>query len=262
VKNLGLAAGLAGALASAGLFPASGGIPGTGAEILVYAAASLRDVLREIAPVCERETGARIVFNFGSSNDLARQIEIANKADVFFSADEAWMDRLAEAGLVDRESRRSLLSNRLVVIAPSGTDHRARSAADLASPAIRRLSLANPDGVPAGRYARAWLERAGVWKVLRYRVVPALDVRSALAVVEAGAADAGVVYRTDAASSRKVRVLFEVPPSDGPAISYPVAAMLDRPRRPTARRVVGCFAGAEAAAVFERHGFLVRQEPP
>jgi len=226
------------------------------------AAASLRDVLDELAPALERATGARLVLNLGGSSDLARQIVAAARADLFFSADEAWMDHVAAAGLVDAASRRSPLSNRLVVVVPAASALEIRDARDLAGPAVRRLSLAQPETVPAGRYAKAWLESRGAWDAVAARVVPALDVRAALAAVESGAIDAGIVYRTDAARSERVRIAFEVPVDEGPAISYALAAVAGRPRLGLARRVVDWLTGPEAAPVFERHGFVVRTGAP
>ncbi len=230
-------------------------------EINFYAAASLRDVLRRLAPACEAAIGARLVFNFGASNDLARQIEAGNKADVFFSADESWMDYVQRAGLVDVESRRSLLSNRLVVVALRDTPLDVRSPRDLTRPEVRWISLANPEAVPAGKYAKAWFEKVGLWNGVEDRILPALDVRAALAVVESGGAELGVVYRTDAAISKKVRVLYEVPDAEGPHISYPVAALRDRPRRDVARRVVTWLSARPALATFEQQGFIVRVGP-
>lgn len=235
---------------------------GPAPEIMVYAAASLRDALQDLAPRCEQALGVRLMFNFGASSDLARQIEAGNKADVFFSADEGFMDRVAKAGLVDTASRLSPLSNRLVVVVPADSDLRIRTAEDLAAPVIRHLSLANPEAVPAGRYARAWLERAGVWDRVRDRVVPGVDVRAALAAVESGALEAGIVYGTDAAISRRVRVALEVRAEDGPRISYALAALRSRPWLPVARRVVEWLAGPLAAPIFERRGFLRTSDPP
>lgn len=241
--------------------PAASGATTEPVEIQFYAAASLRDALEQLAPAIERATGTRLVWNLGASNDLARQIVAAGKADVFFSADEGWTDRVAEAGWVDPGSRRSPISNRLVVIVPADSSLTIASAADLASPRLRRLSLAQPDAVPAGKYAKAWLESQGVWGAVAERVVPAIDVRAALAAVESGAIEAGVVYRTDARMSVRVRVAYEVPEGEGPRISYALAAMAGRPqseRARAAREVVAWLAGPEAAGVFERLGFVVR----
>ena len=222
-------------------------------EVTVYAAASLRDALQAVAPVCEPLAGARLVFNFGASNDLARQIVAADKADLFFSADEAQMDKVASEGLLDAPSRRDLLSNRLVVVVPQDAKSEIRSAADLAS--IQRLALANPDAVPAGKYAKAWLEKAGVWEKVAARVAPFPDVRATLAAVEAGAVDAGVVYATDAAIAHAFRVAFEVPDSEGPRITYPLAVLKDRPAADASRRIAACLASDDARKVFEHFGF-------
>jgi molybdate transport system substrate-binding protein len=230
-------------------------------EVSFYAAASLRDVLQDLAPRCESSLGVRLVFNFGASNDLARQIIAAVRADVFFSADEAWMDRVVEAGLADTATRRSLLSNRLVVVAPADTLLRLTGPAELTQASVRRIALANPEAVPAGKYARAWLEKAGLWVPLSGRVVPSLDVRAALAAVESGAADVGIVYRTDATISKKLRILYEVSGTDGPRISYALAALKGHGDIEAARRVVAWLAGPEAAGVFERHGFIVLAPP-
>lgn len=231
-------------------------------ELQIYAAASLRDGLETLAPAIEQATGTRLVLNLGASSDLARQILAADRADLFFSADEMWMDRVAASGLVDATSRCSPLSNRLVVVVPLGSVLAIRSAADLASPAIERLSLADPEAVPAGKYAKAWLAASGIWSAVAGRVVPALDARAALVAVESGAIDAGVVYRSDAALSRRVRVAFEVPLGESPRISYAVAAMAARPRLAAARAVAAWLCGPQAAAGFARFGFVVRASAP
>src|SRR5262245_31699216 len=258
-----LAAVALAALGSAAAAPATVP-PGTDAgslapppEIAVYAAASLKEALTTLAPACEAHAGVRLVHNFGATNDLARQIVAANKADLFFSADESWMDKVAQAGLIEEGSRQALLSNRLAVVVPGDSTLVIRSAADLAGAAVRRLSLANPEAVPAGRYAKAWLEGAGVWAQVSGRVVPAPDVRAALAAVEAGAVEAGVVYTTDAAIARRARVAYVVPESEGPRIVYPIAALQGRPHPVLARRGAEWHAGPYAHAVFERFGFLV-----
>ncbi len=226
-------------------------------ELSVYAAVSLRDVMREALPRCEERAGVRAVLNTAGSSQLALQIEAARKADLFISADEAWMDRLEAAGLVDGPSRRSLVSNRLVVVEPASRSPRIRRPADLAGDAVGRLSLADPRAVPAGRYARAWLESAGLWDRVSDRVIPALDVRAALAAVATGAADAAIVYATDARTSAKVRIAYEVPVEEGPVISYPIAAMSGRPHTEESRDLVECLASPESMIIYERHGFIV-----
>ncbi|MBI3447696.1 MAG: molybdate ABC transporter substrate-binding protein [Acidobacteria bacterium] len=230
---------------------------GDPSEVVIYAAASLRDALETLAPACESANGVKLVFNFGPSNDLAHQIERARKADVFFSADEGWMDYLGKAGAVDAASRTSPLSNRLVVIGRLDGSVSVASPKDLVSPAIRWISLANPEAVPAGKYAKAWLTKTGPWDAIKDRVLPAPDVRAALAAVASGGAEVGVVYRTDVQVSPQVRVLYEVPEGDAPHISYALAAMRDRPHQEVVRRVVAFLAGAEAAATFENLGFIV-----
>jgi molybdate transport system substrate-binding protein len=162
------------------------------------------------------------------------------------------MDELEEAGLVRPEDRVDLFSNRLAVVVSSTADVVLESPGDLL--AARRLALGDPEAVPAGIYARRWLEGRGLWEHLRGRVVPTLDVRAALAAVESGAADAGIVYRTDAAVSRRVRVAFEVPPSEGPTIVYP-AAVLTASAPPPARAFFEHLRTPEARAVFTRLGF-------
>lgn len=240
--------------------PAASAVP---QELNLYAAASLRDVLAELAPLLEAELSIKLVLNLGSSGDLARQIEAAGKADVFISADEQEMDRLDALGLVEVESRRDLLGNALVVIeAVGGSPHFKApfEARQLAQDGIDQISLANVDSVPAGRYAKAWLEAQGVWPGLRGRIVPGVDVRAALAAVESGAVPAGIVYRTDAARSNKVRVVFEVPREQGPAIRYPIAQLRGRASAEASRRLIAWLATPAARARFERHGFVALGE--
>jgi molybdate transport system substrate-binding protein len=245
-----------GTFAGALALPAQASAPVEPVELILYAASSLRDVLRELQPAAERATGTRLVFNLGASNDLARQILAANKADLFFSADDSWMDRVAEAGLVDSGSRRAPLANRLVVVVPAASTLSIAGARDLAQPAIRRLALADPEAVPAGRYAKAWLESQRAWSAVADRVIPALDVRAALAAVESGAVEAGIVYRTDAAKSQRARVACAVPEAESPRIVYALAALAERPHLAEARAVAAWLAGPEAAVLFERAGFI------
>ena len=223
-------------------------------DVSVFAAASLADALTEIGTAWEAASGNRASFNFGASSDLARQIRAGAPADVFFSADTAQMDTLERQGLVRAAERHDLLSNTLVVIVPEGRAARVASPRDLAG--FETIAIADPQAVPAGVYARTWLEGLGLWDALAPRVVPTLHVRAALAAVESGNAEAGIVYRTDAARSKRARIAFEVEPSQGPPIRYPVAP-LATPGREAAAAFVAYLRSPAAREVFVRHGFLV-----
>jgi molybdate transport system substrate-binding protein len=138
-----------------------------------------------------------------------------------------------------------------------GVSYPIASAADFARAPVKFISLANPDAVPAGKYAREWLERQGQWEAVQQRVLAGVDVRAALAAVEIGAAELGIVYATDAAISKKVRVLYMVPDSEGPRIRYPIAALRERPNLTKGREVVAWLSGPEAGKVFKRFGFIL-----
>jgi len=213
------------------------------AEVHVFAAASLSDALKQIAASYERQSSDRIVFNFGSSGMLARQIEEDAPADLFVSADEARMNSLAQKGLVDPKTRVSILSNSLVII---GT-------ADLEK--ADRIAIGDPATVPAGTYARDYLRKIGVWDRVQPKLIPLENVRAVLAAVESGNADAGFVYRTDAMIGH-ARVAKEI--SNGPAISYPFAVTTHAESRDAARRFLNYLKSKRAAAVFRRYGFIVR----
>ncbi len=230
--------------------------PLAAADFNVFAAASLSDAMREIATIYAAASGDKPVLNLAGSNALARQIAEGAPADVFFSADEARMDELAKAGLIVEETRRTLLSNTLVVVVNAERGARVATPADLAGPTVRRLALAETRTVPAGIYAREYLENIGLWEGVKGKVVGTANVRATLAAVEAGNADAGIVYKTDALISKRVRIAFEVAVEDGPVIAYPVAVVKDARQSEAARRFVAWLGTEEALAVFEKYGFL------
>ena len=222
-------------------------------ELEVFAAASLADALAELGHAWQAASGRRAAFNFGASSDLSRQIRAGAPADVFVSADAAQMDALERAGLLRARSRVDLLSNTLVVIVPRASPARVAGPRDLLG--FRSLALADPQSAPAGVYARAWLERAQLWSALAPRVVPTLHVRAALAAVESENVEAGIVYRTDAAASRRCRVALEVSRAEGPAIVYTLAVLARSPS-PDAAAFVSYLRSPAARAVFVRAGFL------
>ncbi len=226
----------------------------TAEELLVSAAASLTDALEEVGKLYEAGSGNKLFFNLAASNDLARQIRAGAPADVFFSADAAQMDMLQQAGDVDAAARVALLSNSLVVVVPNASTLAIASAKDLA--AVKHLALADPAVVPAGVYAKSWLQGTGAWSLVEAHVIPTLNVRAALAAVETEAADAGIVYKTDAAISKRVRVALEVPRDQGPKIVY-VVAPLRASKKAGAPDFVRFLGTPEAARVFEKLGFVV-----
>jgi molybdate transport system substrate-binding protein len=231
-----------------------GGCAGKTEPLKVFAAASTQEAVQEAARGFESATGTAVACSFGASSTLARQIAEGAGADLFLSADERWADYLADRGLVDQ--RRDLLGNRLVVIAPADSNVGLHTLADLDLPAVRHLAMAL-DPVPAGRYAREALKKAGVWDRVEKKVREGGDVRAALTFVVRGEADAGLVYATDAATTDKVRVAFAVPQDLHPPIRYPLVLVRRSGAHPAARKLYDYLGGEAAAAVFRRAGFTV-----
>jgi len=229
------------------------------ATVNVFAAASLTDALKEIAVAYEKQSGDKIVPNLGASSTLARQIEEGAPADIFFSADEAKMDSLEKKGLIIKETRKCRLSNALVIVVASDQGDPVQNPKDLATEKVKRLALAEPKTVPAGIYAKEYLQKQNLWTAVESKVVPTENVRAALAAVEAGNVEAGIVYKTDAVISRKVKVAYEVPSGESPAISYPMAVVKEAKEPEAAKRLVKYLDSAEAAKVFEKFGFIVRK---
>jgi molybdate transport system substrate-binding protein len=224
-------------------------------EVVVSAAASLSDALRDVAAKYEKRTGDHVVLNFGASGALALQVKAGAPVDVFFSANGETIELLAGLQLVDSSSRRAILTNTLTIVVPAGSTLTVTRPRDLLNPAIRRLAIGQPDSVPAGIYARQYLQKAGIWSLLSPRVVPTEDVRAALAAVAAGNADAAIVYRTDALSSKKVRIALSVLAADGPKIIYPAVVMKNARNAKGARRFIDYLGSREARAVFAKYGF-------
>ncbi len=229
-----------------------------GVDVTVFAAASLSDSLKALASAYEKHSGDRIVLNFGASSTLARQIEEGAPADIFFSADEAKMDRLEQKGLILKETRKSRLSNSLVIVVATDKGAAIESPKDLATAKVKRLALAEPKTVPAGIYAKDYLQKQHLWSAVEGKVIPTENVRGALAAVEAGDVEAGIVYKTDAAISKKVRVAYEVPARDSPGISYPMAVLKEAEQPEAAKKFLRYLGSPDAATIFERFGFGVR----
>ena len=223
----------------------------------VFAAASLSDALKEVSALYEKEGGPKVSFNFAASSLLARQIEEGAPADLFFSADEAKMDALEKKNLIAPGTRVSLLSNALAIVVRKESALALSSPRDLAGPAVEKLALAETETVPAGIYARQYLTGLGLWEQVAPKVVPTENVRAALAAVESGNTDAGIVYVTDAMISKKVRVAFTVPRKEGPKISYPVAVVRESAQAGTAKKFLKFLRAKKSLAIFERYGFII-----
>ena len=227
------------------------------ADVNVYAAASLTDVMKEIASAYEKESGDKILFNFGASSLLARQIIERAPADMFLSADEAKMDELEKAGLVATETRRDLLSNLLVIVVPYDSKLGIASPEELVTKS-QKIAVAEPRAVPAGIYTKEYLTGLGLWQKLEPKIVPTENVRGALAAVESGNVDAGFVYRTDANISSKVRIAFTVAVEQGPRIRYPVALIKEAKEKSAAAKFLAYLESARVRETFERYGFIVK----
>ena len=223
-------------------------------RLLVFAAASLKNALDQVAAL----QPAKPTLSYGASSSLARQIENGAPADVFISADLDWMDYLDKKGWLVPGTRRNLLGNRLVLVAPASQPVKLTPAPHFAiSAALKngRIALANPDSVPAGKYAKAAFESLGVWDQVAGRVAAADNVRAALALVARGETPLGVVYQTDANAEPKVMIAGTFPRDSHPPIVYPVAEV--KGAKASARDFLELLAGPRARAVFERHGFTV-----
>ena len=227
-----------------------------GGPITVSAAISLTEALEEIAATYAKAGGAAVRFNFAGSNVLARQIANGAPVDLFISADDDQMDVAARAGALVDGTRVNLIGNQLAVVARQDNVALVKSSFAKAPPEIRRLAVGDPAAVPAGRYARAYLERQKLWTAYETRIVPTPNVRAALAAVENGAADAAIVYATDVRISKTAVLAFLAPAADSPRIVYPAALVKSSRRRDDAKRFLTFLRGTNAAAIFHKHGFI------
>jgi molybdate transport system substrate-binding protein len=228
-------------------------------DIVISAAASLTDALKEIGRTYQSKSKNRVTFVFASSSTLARQIEAGAPADVFFSADVQTMDALERNGRLEPGTRKQLLSNQLVIIVPADKPTVVNSPEDLLDRRVRRIALAEPSSVPAGVYSKTYLESLGLWDKIKPKVVPVLDVRATLASVESGNVEAGFVYKTDAANSRKIKTVFKVPIGKGPKIIYPVAILKQSKRKAAAKEFLDVMVSPLGMDAFKRYGFVVLQ---
>jgi molybdate transport system substrate-binding protein len=232
------------------------GAAATAETFTVFAAASLKDALDENVRAYQVGTGDKIIVSYAASSALAKQIESGAPADLFISADLEWMDYLEQRRLIRIDTRRNLVGNRLVLIAPADSRTSVKIEPGLPLPRMLgdgRLAMANPEAVPAGKYGKTSLEALGVWKEVAPMVVGAENVRAALVLVSRGEASLGIVYRTDAAVEPKVRVVAEFPEDSHPPIVYPAA--VTAMGKPGALAFLESLSSRAARAVFGKYGF-------
>jgi molybdate transport system substrate-binding protein len=229
-------------------------------ELLVFAAASLTNVLDEIGPAYTQQSRQPVKFSYAASSALARQLEAGARADVFFSADLEWMDYVQARNLIDRSTRRNVLGNRLVLVAPADSRIELKVAPGFKLAVALgngRLATGDPESVPVGKYARSALTSLGVWNDVADRLVRADNVRSALAFIARGETPLGIVYETDAKVEKRVRIVDFFPADSHAPIVYPVSVSAHA--RPGARQFVEFLQSAAAQEAFKKYGFT---QPP
>lgn len=226
--------------------------------VTVFAAASLTDALQKIGKAYEAAGNGHVTFNFAASSVLARQIEASGGADIFMSADTDWMDYLDNRGLIAHATRANLLGNHLVLIAPKDSTVSLTIVPHfdlLGALHGGRLSMADPDSVPAGKYGRTALTQLGVWNGVADRVVQAENVRVALAYVARGEAPLGIVYTTDAMAESKVKIVGTFPDNTHAPIVYPAA--LTKDAGPAAAAFLKYLSSEQAIAILGQAGFII-----
>ena len=248
---------MAGALAAAVSLRMAGARGADGSRpVLVFAAASLANVLGDIDKAFTGRTGIRVTSSLAASSTLAKQIEAGAPADVYFSADLQWMDYLQQRGLLRAGSRQDLVGNSLVLIAPSRSPLQVSIGPGIDLPRLLgggRLAVADPDSVPAGIYAREALVKLGAWNGVAPHLVRAENVRAALEYVARGDAPLGIVYRTDALVEKRVRIVGVFPADSHPPIVYPVA--LTRRASASAARYLAYITSPDVQPIFRTWGF-------
>jgi len=230
-----------------------------GRDVLVFAAASLKNALDEAAAQWQRASGKKVAISYAASNTLIKQIEQGAPADMFISADLDWMDYGQQKGLIKPDTRSNLLGNRLVLVAPKDSNISAsiQPGFDLAALLKGgRLAMGNVDAVPAGKYGKAALEKLGAWDGVKDKIAQAESVRAALVLVSRGEAPLGIVYQTDAASDPTVKIIGTFPENTHPPIIYPIA-LTKESTNPEALAFLNFIRSAAARPIFERQGFTV-----
>jgi len=227
--------------------------------IVVFAAASLKNALDDAAAAFQQQDGAKAGISYAASSALAKQIEAGAPADIFISADLDWMDYVQQRNLIKPETRKNLLGNHLVLVAPAASDIKVEIKPNFPLAALLkdgRLAIADPAAVPAGKYGKAALEKLGVWSSVADKLAPAENVRSALFFVSRQEAPLGIVYQTDAAADKGVKIVAVFPEDTHPPVVYPIALTAGG-KNPDAAKFLAFLESAAAKPFFEKQGFTV-----
>lgn len=227
-------------------------------ELNVSAAVSMKDALTEIQTNYQKKAPhVKLLYNLGASGSLQKQIEQGAPADIFISAAPKQMNELETKNLVNKASRKNLLENKLVLIAPKNSTLKITKFEELQNEDVKQIGVGETKVVPAGQYAEQALKKLGIWEKIQSKIVFAKDVRTVLTYVDTGNVDAGIVYKTDAASSNNVKILATAPEGSHQPIIYPAAILTGTKNQKAAEEFMAYMAGPEGKTVFEKYGFVM-----
>jgi molybdate transport system substrate-binding protein len=232
---------------------------GENVELLVSAAASLKDVLEDIEGAYKvHKPNTKLIFTLGSSGSLQTQIEEGAPVDLFISAAQKQMDALEEGGLILEDTRKTLLSNEVVLITPKDEDKGINAFEDLSDDNIEKIAIGDPASVPVGQYSEEIFNNLNIYDDIKEKLVLANDVRTVLSWVESGEVDCGIVYATDAYTSDKVKIITEAPEGSHKEVTYPAAVIKDSKNVDSAKAFLDFLSTDEAKALFEKYGFNIK----
>lgn len=226
-------------------------------EIYVLAAASLTDVLTELANNYKQETSTEIIFSFASSGALQAQIEASAPADIFFSAAQKQMNALEEKGLIDSETRKDLLENKVVLISPKNSNLNIKSFTDITNSNVKKLGLGEPKSVPVGQYSEEILSNLSILDIAKEKAVYGSDVRNVLDWVETAEVDCGIVYATDAKIAKNINIIAEAPEDTHKKVIYPISIIKSSQNKEEAKKFIEYISTEKSKEIFQNYGFTV-----
>ncbi len=226
-------------------------------EIYVLVAASLTDVLTELANNYKQETSTEIIFSFASSGALQAQIEASAPADIFFSAAQKQMNALEEKGLIDSETRKDLLENKVVLISPKNSNLNIKSFTDITNSNVKKLGLGEPKNVPVGQYSEEILSNLSILDIAKEKAVYGSDVRNVLDWVETAEVDCGIVYATDAKIAKNINIIAEAPEGTNKKVIYPISIIKSSQNKEEAKKFIEYISTDKSKEIFQNYGFTL-----